>query len=139
MFILTLHPQEDVPRKTAPPDAGATVVFEGIVRNNNEGRQVKSLEYEAMERLAVKEGMRIMQEAKEKFPILDGSCVHRVGHLQVGEIAIRVEVNAGHRKEAFAACQYIVDEVKSRVPIWKKEHYVDGSSEWINAADPITP
>lgn len=131
MFILTSQPQEREQRRQTCDGTGAVVVFEGVVRNLNDGREVKSLEYEAMESLAVKEGMRIIEEALQKFPIHDAICVHRVGHLQLCEIAIYVEVQAAHRKEAFAACQFIVDEVKARVPIWKKEHYADGDSEWI--------
>ncbi len=133
MFVLTLHPQEEVAREQPDSRAGAMVVFEGVVRDLNEGREVQSLEYEAMESLAAKEGAKIIREALAKFPILDAWCVHRVGHLRVGEIAIRVEVQAAHRSGAFAACQYIVDEVKARVPIWKKEHYADGDSEWIGS------
>ena len=132
MFALTGTPIE----KTSTPvsdHVGASVVFEGTVRNNNEGREVKSLEYEAMESLASKEGNRIIEEALVKFPIDCAECIHRIGHLQIGDIAIRVVVTSGHRKEAFAACQYIVDEVKARVPIWKKEHYSSGSSEWIGS------
>lgn len=111
--------------------AGALVVFEGRVRNVNDGKPVSSLEYEAKESLANKEGARIIGEALDRFEIVRAACEHRIGHLQIGDVAIRVEVLAGHRKEAFEACQYIVDEVKSRVPIWKKEHYVDESSEWL--------
>ena len=133
MFILISQPQEKERRRESCDGTGAVVVFEGVVRNLNDGREVKSLEYEAMESLAVKEGTRIIEEARDKFPIHGAVCVHRVGHLQLGDIAIRVEVQAAHRKEAFAACQYIVDEVKARVPIWKKEHYVDGDSEWIGS------
>ncbi len=116
------------------PTTGAVVVFEGVVRDNNEGNQVLSLEYEAMDSLACKEGNRILEEAMKRFPIESAECIHRVGHLKIGDIAVRVVVAAGHRKEAFAACSYIIDEVKSRVPIWKKEHYADGSSDWIGAA-----
>lgn len=133
MFKISATRIEDLEKPSADVAAGATVVFEGTVRNINDGHEVKSLEYEAMESLANKEGASIIQEAMEKFPVLSATCIHRVGHLQIGEIAIRVVVTAGHRKEAFAACQYIVDEVKSRVPIWKKEHFTNGNSEWIGA------
>lgn len=133
MFTITADPIESPFKGGAAPRVGAIVVFEGTVRSNNEGREVQSLEYEAMKSLAEKEGSRILQEARGRFPITEAICYHRVGHLQVGDIAIRVEVQAAHRKEAFAACQFIVDEVKSRVPIWKKEHYTDGDSEWIGS------
>lgn len=119
---------------------GAVVAFEGRVRNLNENRQVLSLEYEAYDDLALKTGSEVLSEAVKRFPISDASCIHRVGHLQLGEVAILVEVAAGHRQEAFEACRWIVDEVKARVPIWKKEHYANGDSEWLNAsADPHPP
>jgi molybdopterin synthase catalytic subunit len=133
VFSISSAPIESIPRSTAESAVGATVVFEGIVRNTNEGHAVESLEYEAMESLACKEGARILDEAKAKFSVLSIECVHRVGHLKIGEIAIRVVVTSGHRREAFEACQLVVDEIKTRVPIWKKEHYVSGASEWINA------
>jgi adenylyltransferase/sulfurtransferase len=114
------------------PEAGGYASFEGWVRNHNEGLAVTRLEYEAFEALAVKEGERILAEARSRFPILDAACVHRVGSLGIGELAVWVGVSAHHRDEAFAACRYIIDEVKHRVPIWKKEHYVNGDSGWVN-------
>ncbi|HSI71533.1 MAG TPA: ThiF family adenylyltransferase, partial [Fimbriimonas sp.] len=112
---------------------GAVVVFEGLVRNRNDGKRVKALEYEAFDEMAVLHGQRILLEAKDRFGLLDVSCVHRVGLLELGDVAIRVEAAAEHRREAFEACEWVVDEVKRRVPIWKKEHYVDGPSDWLNA------
>lgn len=111
--------------------AGAYTSFEGWVRNHNEGRDVTSLEYEAYPDLAGKEGCRILAEALEKFDIIDCRCIHRTGRLQIGEIAVWVGTTAKHREEAFTACRYIIDEVKVRVPIWKKEHYADGDSGWV--------
>jgi adenylyltransferase/sulfurtransferase len=116
----------------ANPAAGGYASFEGWVRNHNEGLAVTRLEYEAFEALAVKEGERIIEEARRKFPIVEVACVHRVGSLAIGELAVWVGVSAHHRDEAFAACRYIIDEVKHRVPIWKKEHYVNGDSGWVN-------
>ena len=132
MFFISPSPIEVIAQQTSS-EAGAVVIFEGVVRNHNEGRAVLSLEYEAMESLATKEGSRIIEEALEKFDVHSADCIHRVGHLQIGDIAVRVVVSASHRKDAFAACQYIIDEVKSRVPIWKKEHYENGSSAWIGS------
>jgi len=119
------------PENLQNPAAGAYVSFEGWVRNHNEGKEVKSLEYEAYHALANKEGERILQEAKEKFDILESSCIHRIGHLEIGEVAVWVGVIAKHRDAAFLACRYIIDEVKIRVPIWKKENYTDGDSGWV--------
>jgi molybdopterin synthase catalytic subunit len=114
------------------PAAGAYVSFEGRVRNHNEGRGVQRLEYQAYEPLGLKEGERILVEALSRFPLVRASCVHRVGMLEIGDLAVWVGVTAAHRDAAFAACRYIIDEVKLRVPIWKKEHYASGDSGWIN-------
>ncbi|MGI9307820.1 MAG: molybdenum cofactor biosynthesis protein MoaE [Gammaproteobacteria bacterium] len=111
---------------------GAYIAFEGWVRDHNEGQQVLRLEYEAYSALAEKEGELILREAQERFPILQTSCAHRVGELELGDLAVWVGVSAPHRDEAFLACRYIIDEVKHRVPIWKKEHYLGGDSGWVN-------
>ena len=112
--------------------AGGYTAFEGWVRDHNEGHPVTRLEYEAFEALANKEGERIVAEAIERFGVLKAACVHRIGSLAIGELAVWVGVSSRHRAEAFAACRYIIDEVKHRVPIWKKEHYVNGDSGWVN-------
>jgi len=114
------------------PAAGGYASFEGWVRNHNEGRVVTRLEYEAFELLANTEGERIVREAIERFSVLKAACVHRIGALAIGELAVWVGVSSRHRAEAFAACRYIIDEVKHRVPIWKKEHYANGDSGWVN-------
>jgi len=113
---------------------GARSVFEGVVRNTNDGHQVRKLEYECYESLAIKEGNQILDEAIEKFDLINAFCIHRVGKLEIGEIAVIVVATSGHRDEAFKGCRYIIDEVKSRVPIWKKEHYEDGETEWLKGA-----
>jgi molybdopterin synthase catalytic subunit len=116
----------------ADPAAGGYASFEGWVRNHNEGLAVTRLEYEAFEALANKEGERIVTEAIARFEVLTAACVHRVGALAIGDLAVWVGVSSRHRAEAFAACRFIIDEVKHRVPIWKKEHYVNGDSGWVN-------
>jgi adenylyltransferase/sulfurtransferase len=123
----------DQPLLDPDTSAGAVVTFDGRVRDLNEGLTVNALEYEAMDGLAISEGERILAEARARFPISAAACVHRVGLLQLSEVAIRVEVASAHRRPAFEACEFIVDEVKRRVPIWKKEHYADGATDWINA------
>lgn len=112
--------------------AGGFVAFEGRVRNHNEGLAVLKLEYEAFAELATKEGQRIVDEALKKFAITGAACVHRVGLLEIGDMAVWVGVAAAHRGAAFDACRYIIDEVKQRVPIWKKEFYASGDSGWVN-------
>ncbi len=114
------------------PSAGGYASFEGWVRNHNEGLEVRRLEYEAFEALAIKEGQLIVNQAIEKFGVLKAACIHRVGSLEIGDLAVWVGVSSRHRGEAFAACRYIIDEVKHRVPIWKKEHYINGDSGWVN-------
>ncbi len=132
MFRVQTSPISE-PLLTGHPASGATASFVGTVRDLNEGRDVERLEYEAYEPLASTEGAKILAEAMDRFGLLGAACVHRVGMLEIGDVAIRAEAQARHRHEAFLACEYIVDEVKRRVPIWKKEHYIDGASDWINA------
>jgi molybdopterin synthase catalytic subunit len=120
--------------------SGGYVSFEGWVRDQNEGQEVVRLEYEAFQELAVKEGDRIIAEALRRFPVKHARCIHRVGSLGLGDMAVWVGVSSAHRGEAFDACRFIIDEVKHRVPIWKKEHYRSGDSGWVNcercAAEP---
>jgi molybdopterin synthase catalytic subunit len=116
----------------ADPACGGYTSFEGWVRDHNEGQRVTRLEYEAYAALAVREGERIIAEAQQKFAVPHILCVHRVGELAIGDLAVWVGVSAPHRDEAFRACRYVIDEVKHRVPIWKKEHYVNGDSGWVN-------
>ena len=112
--------------------AGALASFEGWVRDHNDGRAVNGLRYEAYAALAEKEGDKVLDEALDKFAIVDARCVHRVGDLVVGDLAVWVGVSAAHRGAAFDACRYIIDEVKSRVPIWKHERYREGDTGWLH-------
>jgi molybdopterin synthase catalytic subunit len=116
----------------ADPACGGYAAFEGWVRDSNEGQRVRGLEYEAFEALGVREGECIIAEAIARFGVAHAACVHRIGALAVGELAVWVGVSAAHRDEAFRACRYIIDEVKHRLPIWKKEHYLNGDSGWVN-------
>jgi molybdopterin synthase catalytic subunit len=112
--------------------AGAYASFEGWIRNHNEGQVVTRLEYEAFQELAVKEGERIIADALRRFPVKHALCIHRVGTLDLSDMAVWIGVSSAHRREAFDACRFIIDEVKHRVPIWKKEHYQSGDSGWVN-------
>ncbi len=129
--LTALHPEQDKLSLMAPA-CGGFVSFEGWVRNRNEGQPVLRLEYQAYEALALKEGNRIIAEAVERFSVANALCIHRVGLLEISELAVWVGVSAGHRDEAFKACRYIIDEIKHRVPIWKKEYYEGGDSGWVN-------
>jgi molybdopterin synthase catalytic subunit len=110
---------------------GGYVQFEGWVRDHNEGREVLRLEYEVYEPLAVREGERIIREAIERFGVRRARALHRSGLLELTDVAVVVGVASPHRGEAFAACRYIIDEIKQRLPIWKKEHYADGDAQWV--------
>lgn len=111
---------------------GGYASFEGWVRDHNDGRAVHGLRYESYTALAEAEGEKVVDEALAKFDILDALCVHRIGDLAIGELAVWVGVSAAHRDAAFAACRYIIDEVKSRVPIWKHERYAEGDAGWLH-------
>lgn len=135
-FRLAAEPFDIAPLRAALLDrrAGGYASFEGWVRDHHQGRAVSGLYYEAYPELAEREGAAVIDEALARFEIVDACCVHRHGELAVGELAVWVGVSAAHRDAAFAACRYIIDEVKARVPIWKKEHYAGGASQWINCA-----
>lgn len=111
--------------------AGAFNSFEGLVRNHNEGKLVKALEYEVDQMLCSKEMQIIFNEVKEKFSIVDARCFHRIGKIKIGEMAVWVGVLSEHREDSFKACQYIIDQLKIRIPVFKKEHYLQGESSWI--------
>ena len=139
-FTQTAIDTEGARRELQDLGSGGYVSFEGWVRDQNEGQEVTRLEYEAFQDLAVKEGGRIVAEALRRFPIKHALCIHRVGSLSLGEMAVWVGVSSAHRGEAFDACRFIIDEIKHRLPIWKKEHYRSGDSGWVNcercAAEP---
>jgi molybdopterin synthase catalytic subunit len=106
---------------------GAVVIFDGIVRNNSNGRQTLFLDYEAYEELAVKQMRQLVEQAIERFGIRDAAIVHRLGRLKVGETSVLIVVAAAHRAPAFEACRWLIDTLKKTVPIWKKETFVDGT------------
>jgi molybdopterin synthase catalytic subunit len=116
----------------ASPHAGAFASFEGLVRDHNDGRAVHGLHYEAHPKLAMAEGEAIMAEALQQFAIVDARCVHRIGELAIGDLAVWVGVSSAHRDAAFDACRWIIDTVKMRVPIWKHERYVEGDANWLH-------
>jgi len=123
---LALEPQEH-------SQAGGFVSFEGKVRNHAQGRSVIHLEYEAYPEMATAQGNELVHEAMERFGLLDARVTHRLGTLNIGDTAVVVQAAAAHRREAFEACEWIMDQIKWRVPIWKRETYADGVSEWVHA------
>ncbi len=134
MFNLTENPLTE-PRNRedlVSPEAGAIVTFEGRVRRHNRNYEVEALEYSAYPELAENEAEKIMTEAREEFDVEDVLVQHRTGRLEVTECSVRVAASAVHREDAFQAAKWVIDEVKQRLPIWKKEIYTDGSERWIN-------
>jgi molybdopterin synthase catalytic subunit len=116
-------------------ERGGVVVFLGTVRNHHDGREVERLEYSAYAPMAEAECGRIVAEAERTWGVAV-AVEHRIGALGVGDVSVAVAVAAPHRDEAFAACRFVIDELKGRVPIWKREHYADGSVAWV---DPTAP
>ena len=112
-------------------EAGGYCSFEGWVRNHSDGQAVLGLDYQAYPPLAEAEALAVLAEAEDRFDILAASCIHRIGTLTIGDMAVWIGVSAPHRDAAFTACRFVIDEIKRRVPIWKRERYASGHSEWI--------
>jgi molybdopterin synthase catalytic subunit len=119
-----------VARRVVLPECGATVTLDGYVRQFTKGRETLYLEYEAYESMALKEMQKLIEAAHLKFEISNIGIVHRTGRLEIGETSVVISVAAPHRKTAFAACEWLIKELKRTVPIWKKEVYADGE-EWV--------
>jgi molybdopterin synthase catalytic subunit len=113
-------------------DCGAVVTFLGTVRDLTDGRETVALDYEAYPGMAEKKMAEIEREARERWPVGEMMLVHRLGHLEVGEVSVAVAVSCPHRGQAFDACRYAIDRLKELVPIWKKENWVDGTTEWVH-------
>jgi len=112
--------------------AGAIVTFEGIVRGESRGKRVTHLFYEAFPEMALPEMEKIAAETRKRWPLQALVLVHRTGKVEAGETSVLIAVTSDHRAEAFDACRFIIDSVKTTVPIWKREHYEDGAV-WIEA------
>lgn len=136
MIRLTYDPIDliEVVQAVASTKAGATVTFIGTTREQNEGRQVTRLEYEAYEPMAERQLQAICNQVSEKWPEARVAVVHRLGEVGLGEASVVIAVSAPHRGEAFAACRYVIDELKKTVPIWKKEFFASGEV-WIGTQD----
>jgi len=126
---------EQLRKNIEDPTCGGVVVFDGLVRNHHNGKAVSKLSYEHHPVMAHPEGEKVIQECLEKFPITHAVAVHRVGDIPIGEAAVITMAASAHRAEAFAACQYLIDEIKTRVPIWKHETYEDGTSVYIEQCE----
>ena len=134
MFRVTTDPLsvQQVNDLVKSPTDGAVVTFDGIVRNNFDGRPVRYLEYEAYAVMAEKKLAEIGAEVQQKFTVGKIAMMHRIGHLEIGESSIVIAVAAPHRHAAFEACAYAMDRVKAEVPVWKKEFFADGADHWVN-------
>ncbi len=113
-------------------DSGAVVLFLGTVREMTEGRRTDSLDYEAFGPMAQKKLDEIEAEVRRRWPLDRVAIVHRIGRMELGEVSVAVAVSAAHRGEAFEAARYVIDTLKQTVPIWKKENWHDGTSEWVH-------
>jgi molybdopterin synthase catalytic subunit len=136
-MYLTHHPIDlgSLIAQVSRADHGGIATFTGAVRDSHAGRAVTALSYSSYESMAEHECAGIVREAEARWPVRV-ALVHRLGDLAIGDLAVAVAVASAHREEAFAACRWVIDEVKARVPIWKRETYEDGSVAWV---DPTAP
>jgi molybdopterin synthase catalytic subunit len=122
--------REQIVQSVATPESGAIATFDGTVRNNAREKPVTHLHYEAFPEMALKELEKIRAEAMQRWPLNGMAIVHRVGRMEIGESSVFIAVSSAHRNDAFEACRFAIDTLKTTVPIWKKEHYQDGEV-WI--------
>lgn len=120
-------------------EAGAVNLFVGTTRRWTEGRETIDLHYEAFEEMALKEISRLMVLVRQNWRVERMAVVHRLGRVGVGEASVVIAVSSAHRKEAFEACRFLIDELKQTVPIWKKERYADDRTEWVDGKLPVLP
>lgn len=119
-------------------DAGAVLLFLGTVREMTNSRRTVALDYDAYDTMAVAKMQELETEAREQWNLEKVSLVHRLGHLELGEISVAVAVSSPHREAAFQAGKFLIDELKVRVPVWKKENWDDGSTEWVHPIEEKT-
>jgi molybdopterin synthase catalytic subunit len=127
MVRLVREPIDPIGLQAVSPRDGAVCLFVGTVRNENGGRPVLHLEYEAYEEMALAEMERIAAEVAGRWPVSAVQIIHRLGRIEIGEASVAVAVTSPHRAEAFEACRHAIDTLKATVPIWKKEFYADGA------------
>ncbi len=112
--------------------AGASVLFVGTTRQFTRGKETLKLDYECYQEMAIKKMSQLRDQAMAKWPVTECSIIHRIGTVELGEASIAVAVSTPHRADSFAAAQWLVDTLKQEVPIWKREHWADGSPEWVH-------
>jgi len=118
--------------QVASPQAGAVVLFLGTTRQFTGKRETSSLDYECYPEMAQRKLAELEAEARRRWPIVECAIVHRLGHLELGEASVAVAVSTPHRRDAFEAGQWLIDTLKEVVPIWKKENWADGTTEWVH-------
>ena len=118
---------------------GAVLLFLGVVRNHADGRPVRGMHYDAYEAMALSVLREIAGEAAERLGTDRLSVVHRTGDLAIGEVSVAIAVSSPHRAEAYEASRYVIEEIKKRLPVWKKEHYTDGDAHWVEGTVPPVP
>jgi molybdopterin synthase catalytic subunit len=120
------------------PAAGAVVLFLGTTREITNGRQTASLDYECYPEMAKRKLTELEAEARKRWPILDCAIVHRLGRVEIGEASVAIAVSSAHRQPAFEAGQWLINTLKEVVPIWKCEHWADGTTEWVHPGTPTS-
>lgn len=139
--VVTAEPiePERVLAKVAAPEDGAVLLFLGVVRDHNDGRPVTGIDYEAYEEMARDVLDEIVSEASERWGTDRIAVVHRTGTLEVGEVSVAIAVSTPHREEGYEASRWVIERIKERLPIWKREHYVDGERRWVPGRRPPVP
>lgn len=130
-----IDPQEVIARVGSNED-GAVILFLGVVRDHAEGRRVHGMRYDAYDEMASSVLTEIVQEAAARLGTDRVAVTHRTGALTIGEVSVAIAVSSPHRAEAYDASRYVIEEIKKRLPVWKKEHYADGHEEWVAGSPP---
>ena len=138
MILLTTGPIDfaELTERVRSDQAGAVVLFLGTVREMTAGRKTVALDYEAFPAMAEAQMQRLIDEARSQWPVVEAGIVHRLGHLELGDVSVAVAVSTPHRQNAFEAGKFLIDQLKEVVPIWKKENWADGSTEWVHPGTP---
>lgn len=138
MVLLTNDPIDytALTESVRSPAAGAAVLFLGTVREMTAGRQTMALDYEAYPEMAQAKMAELESTARQRWPVIEIGMIHRLGHLELGDISVAIAVSTPHRQHAFEAGKFLIDEFKLVVPIWKKENWSDGSTEWVHPGNP---
>jgi len=136
MIRLTREPIDftSLTERVRSNQTGAVVLFLGTVRELTAGRRTIALDYDAYPEMARRKMAELVEQARQRWPIVNVEVVHRLGHLELGDVSVAVAVSTPHRHQAFEAAKFLIDELKVVVPIWKKENWADGQTEWVHPA-----